>query len=390
MHRLNLSSRIKWILFAVIVLAAGIGIWQAILYFVPPPKGEQCQAAAETANESAQLIPAETSASPTPAPSANITEATEQATPAAALSPLLQYSRSGFGLADSANASLWAGQLGASWYLDWDVQPISSKNTPNHWQMVRLKPGCIYPSNEYIKWAARRYPGNVWVIGNEPDVALQDNLTPEEYAQDYHKLYTLIKTADRTASIAVGGVAQATPLRLEYLDRVLAYYKKTYGSSLPADWWTLHSYVLPEKRGSWGVGIPPGLTEDEGELYAIEEHGRLDLFKQHIADFRTWMAKNGYRETPLAVTEFGLLLPEIYGYSQFSAAKYLTATVKWLDSAKDTQIGLPNDSNRLVQKWAWFSLSDPYFSNSDLVFLNSDSLTLIGQAYREYNQIAGQ
>ncbi len=388
MHRPNLFGKIKRIILAVIVLAAGIGTWQAILFFVPPPKGEQCQTAAESTDKSAQLIPEETSS--TPAPSVNNSEATQQPTPASTLSPVRLYSRSGFGLAASANANLWADRLGAGWYLDWNVQPIGRKNIPNHWQMVRLKPGCIYPSREYIRWAARRYPGNVWVIGNEPDVALQDNLTPEEYAQDYHELYTLIKMADRTASIAVGGVAQATPLRLEYLDRVLAYYKKSYGSTLPADWWTLHGYVLPEKRGSWGVGIPPGLSEDEGELYAVEEHGSLDLFKQHISDFRTWMAKNGYRETPLAITEFGLLLPEKYGYSQYAAAKYLTVSIKWLDSAKDDKIGLPNDGNRLVQQWAWFSLSDPYFSNSDLALLNSDSLTLVGQAYREYNLVAGQ
>jgi hypothetical protein len=386
MRKSNISRKIKYLLILISVLAAGVCGWQAYVYFIPPPKGEQCKQNSEQVDSSAQLIPEETSGAPTPSTS----ERSPQPSPAATPSPSLVYTRSGFGLADTADANLWAKRLGAGWYVDWAVQPVSSKNKPTHWQMVRLKPGCIYPSNQYIRWTARRYPGNIWVIGNEPDVALQDNLTPEEYAQDYHELYMLIKNADRTASIAVGGVAEGTPLRLEYLDRVLAYYHNTYNTSLPADWWTLHGYVLPEKRGSWGVGIPPGLSENEGELYAIEDHGRLDLFEQQIIRFRTWMAKNGYRDSPLAITEFGLLLPETFGYSQYSASKYLPASIKWLDSASDDQTGYPKDGNRLVQQWAWFSLSDPNFPNADLASLSTDSLTLIGQAYRDYNQIAGQ
>jgi hypothetical protein len=256
--------------------------------------------------------------------------------------------------------------------------------------MVRLKPGCIYPSKKYIRWAARRYPGNVWVIGNEPDVALQDNLTPEEYAQDYHELYILIKQADKSASLAVAGVAEGTPLRLEYLDRVLLYYKNNYGGLLPADWWTVHGYVLPEKRGSWGVGIPPGISDDQGKLYTVEDHGNLDLFKEQIINFRTWMAANGYRETPLALTEFGILIPESFGYSQYWVSKYLTATITWLDSARNDESGISKDDNRLVQRWAWFSLSDPTYPNSSLAILNADSLTLTGQAYREFNMTVGQ
>ena len=41
----------------------------------------------------------------------------------------------------------------------------------------------------------------------------------------YHELYTLIKGADPTARLAIGGVIQATPLRLEYLTKVWNEYR---------------------------------------------------------------------------------------------------------------------------------------------------------------------
>jgi hypothetical protein len=55
----------------------------------------------------------------------------------------------------------------------------------------------------------------------------------------------------------------------------------------------------------------------------------------------------------------------------------------------DDKVGLEKDENHLVQKWAWFSLSDPYFATSDLVDLKTGSLTIIGEAYRGFNMKSG-
>ncbi len=78
--------------------------------------------------------------------------------------------------------------------------------------MVRLSTGCISPSLDFIRWVALRYPGNVWIIGNEPDVIWQDSITPEEYARDYQLLYQLIKSSDPTARIAVAGRCPGYPV----------------------------------------------------------------------------------------------------------------------------------------------------------------------------------
>jgi len=297
------------------------------------------------------------------------------------------YPRAGFGLSTSTDAENWAHQLGADWYLDWSVGSRYPVQFPEFWQMVRLSPNfVIKPDPEKIRSLARGYPGSVWIIGNEPDNIWQDNLTPEEYAHTYHQLYTLIKAADPSAKIAVGGVSQGTPLRLEYLNRVLKEYQSAFNQKLPVDWWTLHGYVLREERGSWGVDIPPGLSENQGKLYEVSDHGSLVLFEEQIKAFRSWMKVHGYQSVPLALTEFGILMPAAYGYSPEMISQYLKDTFSWLDTAVDTGTGYPADQFHLVQRWAWFSLADKTFPTSDLLDVKTGRLTQIGQAYRSYTR----
>ncbi|MEA3349282.1 MAG: hypothetical protein U9Q82_01530 [Chloroflexota bacterium] len=295
-------------------------------------------------------------------------------------------SRVGFGLTGSQDVETWARRLGAGWYVDWTFRLRHPTELPEHWQMVRLARGCVAPSRENIRWLAQHYSGNVWIIGNEPDNRLQDNIVPEEYAQVYHDLYYLIKDADSTASVAVGGVTQGTPLRLAYLDRVLAAYLALYEEPMPVDWWTLHGFVLREERGNWGAGIPAGfLLENQGKLYDVSDSGDLINFQEQIIAFRSWMADNGYRNNPLAITEFGILTDSEYGYTPDVVAQYLHETFEWLEEASDDETGYPDDENRLVQRWAWFSLSDPLYPGTSLANLQADALTEIGQAFREYN-----
>jgi hypothetical protein len=290
--------------------------------------------------------------------------------------------RTGFGISTSADASAWAHRLGGDWYINWTVNPAAKNSYPEIWQMVRpLSNGGMRPDQQTIVSIAQKYPGNIWIIGNEPDNIWQDNLTPEAYAHFYHNVYTLIKSSDPSARIAAGGISQATPIRLRYLDQVLADYHKDFGSTLPADWWTLHGYVLQEKRGSWGVDIPPGFSDQSGMLYTTADHGSLKLFQDQILTFRAWMAKNGYRNKPLALTEFGILLPQDFGYTPTVVSTYLMDTFSWLDTAANNQTGYPGDQNHLIQKWAWFSLSDPNYAVSDLANLPSGALTPVGTAY---------
>lgn len=302
------------------------------------------------------------------------------------LDPSILSKRAGFGMADWASPEFWAAALHSGWFLSWRVLDRGPAQLPEHWQTIRVGKGCIYPSLEYLAWVAAKFPGSVWIVGNEPDVIWQDNVLPEDYAVLYHDAYQAIKTADPTARIAVGAISETTPLRLAYLERVLAEYLKRYSQPLPADWWTVHAYILREQRKSWGVDIPPGFSEDSGMLWEVSDHGREDLFEAQITQFRAWMASHGYRNTPLALTEFGILMPPDYGFPVEKVTKFMQDTFQWLQTTRDQATGFPGDGNILVQRWAWFSLSYSVYPAPNLADLKSSQLTFIGTAFKDYIQ----
>lgn len=199
-------------------------------------------------------------------------------------------------------------------------------------------------------------PGAIWLIGNEPDCIWQDDVLPEDYARVYHSLYTMIKNRDWTAQVAAGGIVQPTPLRLEYLDKVLAAYHMQYGQDMPVDLWHVHNAILNEERGGWGAEIPPGVNADKGEVRAIDDNDNMTMFKAQIRAFRQWMADRDYRNYPLILTEYGILMPDDYGFTAERVNSFMSATFDFLQNTKDATLGDPMDGNRLVQRWAWFSL----------------------------------
>ena len=295
--------------------------------------------------------------------------------------------RAGFGVSARADVAKWGSQLGAGWYMDW-LTGDPAHGEPVYWQTVRINskkaPGAGWPPPEECAALAQLRPGSVWIIGNEPDNIWQDNVTAEVYARLYHDYWTAIKSADPGALLAIGAVSQPTRLRLAYLERVLAEYERLYGEKMPVDWWNVHGYVLREERGSWGADIPPGFNDSSGLIIEPNQHGDLLLFEQGLRSFRAWMAQNGYRDRPLALTEFGLLMGDDFGYTIDVRTAYLTSTFEWLNAATDSQTGYPADGNRLVQRWAWFSLGDEVYPLADLVDLPNGKLTQLGLAFRGF------
>lgn len=289
----------------------------------------------------------------------------------------------GFGLSTRTHAYGWAVRLGAGWFLDWGTRRWPRDIPLTYWQTIRLSFQGGHPDERDLTLLVRENPGSTWIIGNEPDNPYQDNISPELFARYYHDYYQKIKDIDPTAKVAVGGVTQPSILRMKYLDRMLLQYREAYGMNLPADWWTVHGYVLREQTGSWGAGIPVGMGQDEslGLLIEPEQHGDIEIFKNQIVNFRSWMANNGFKGCPLAITEMGILLPEEFGFSEEVIGQYLETTFSWLNTASDPDVGYPLDEYRLVQRWAWFSLSDPEFPASDLVNLRDSQITRIGLAF---------
>ena len=246
-----------------------------------------------------------------------------------------------------------------------------------------------------IKALVDANPGGLWIAGNEPDRReYQDSLTPSAYAIFYHDLYTLIKERDPTARVAVGSIVQPTPLRLRYLDMVLEEYRSRYGHDMPVDVWTIHNFILPEKRFGWGADIPPGLDAyaDEGMDYRPAKTTRAWTFSRpDIVDFRNWMAARGYRNRPLLVSEYGVLMPEIYGFDEVLVRDFMLDSFDFFRSAVDGGTGYPADGNRLVQAWAWYSLNDRHYDinsgggfNGNLFDHDSGELMMLGEAFAAY------
>ncbi len=227
--------------------------------------------------------------------------------------------RFGVGQVRHSVMSYGVSSLNLGWYLDWGT--VVSPPAPGgmeYAQTLRVNSGGYSPSGTALAERIVANPGALWLVGNEPDCVHQDNVLPQVYAQVYRDAYTFIKGLDPTARLAVGGIVQPTPLRMQYLDLVLDTYAALYGKPLPTDAWNIHTFILreascapesPYKDSCWGAGIPPGIAVYHGMLYTLDDIDRQDVFQQRIVQFRQWMQDRGYRDKPLIITEYGTLLP---------------------------------------------------------------------------------
>jgi hypothetical protein len=277
-------------------------------------------------------------------------------------------------------------QLGVGWYLNWYANANPSRpGGIEYVQVISVKKGELTPDIRTIADIARAAPGSLWLVGNEPDrVALQDDATPVQYAAAYHQAYIALKQTDPAALVAIGGVIQPTPLRLRYLDAVLATYQQLYGAPMPVDVWNVHNFVLREERGSWGAEIPPGLPDERGVLLNIDDNDNLDIFKSQIWAFRRWMRDRGQRNKPLIVSEYGIPMPPDYGFGPERVRRFLLGTFDFFLSARDPDLGYPPDENRLVQRWCWYSLADVAYPAGNLFDPQTKQMTTLGQAWQEY------
>jgi len=270
-------------------------------------------------------------------------------------------------------------------------------------------PPRVYASNAYkvrpdlptIASVAASQPGSLWLIGSEIERvdwwefggwSGQDEILPEVYATAFHEIQDVIKTADPTAKIAIGGIVEATPLRLWYLDRVWDSYYTQYGYSMSddIDVWNIHGFILREVRNSWGAEIPAGLNNIGGFLFGANiatvaaAHHEITYFQQFTEAFREWMAAHGERNKPLINTEYGILYKELGGYqiTDQQVNDYLSDTLYYMLTATDQETGFPADKNRLVQSWFWYSLDDTNW-NGNLFNPNTKNLTTFGTTWRD-------
>ncbi len=324
--------------------------------------------------------------------------------------------RFGFGVVSDISR-FDVGQLHAGWYVNWGA--TSQVKNPAGLEYVQIIRVCdsqyrscstpYSPYGEALANAVRNNPGLLWLIGNEPDrIYVQDSARPIVYAQLYHELYHRIKSLDPTARVAIGGMVQPTELRMRWLDMVWSEYQRLYGQAMPVDVWNVHNFVLREVKpglslerllqcsrggrelGAWGAGIPPGFENqvDCGLWIEIDELDRMDLFQEQIVRFRRWMRDHGQRDKELIISEYAILFPEELGYGFERVRNYMVATFDYFLNARDSNLGVPADGNRLVQRWAWYSLDDTSFgwgrTWGALFDPDTNQITPMGQAFAAY------
>ncbi|MDY7076356.1 MAG: CARDB domain-containing protein [Chloroflexota bacterium] len=215
----------------------------------------------------------------------------------------------------------------------------------------------------------------------------QDEILPEMYAQAYHEAYTTIKSADPTAQVAIGGVIQATPLRLEYLDRIWDEYYRLYGQPIPVDWWNVHAFVLQEKQEDWGADIPAGIEVTEGILYTMNDNKDWNKAAELIRAFRQWMKERGQQNKPLIVSEYGVNMP--WFSAEVVRDEFMYPSFDFFLNEKDPNLGYPADEYRLVQRWIWYSLDDDSGNFNGFLFYsghfeNPMGLAPLGQYWEMY------
>jgi hypothetical protein len=315
-------------------------------------------------------------------------------------------------------------QFNVGAYLDWrarSARPAGLAGDIDYIQVIRVhqtKPGSgwygsprvyasppgyhVSPDLTTLEVMVASQPGSLWLIGNEIERvdwweedhwSGQDEILPEVYATAFHEIQAVIKAADPSARIAIGSVIEATPLRLEYLDRVWDSYYDQYGYSMgeDIDVWNVHGFNLREVRNSWGAEIPAGLDDVGGFLYGadiptiVAEHRNIANFQEFTVALRTWMAAHGERDKPLINTECGILYRSLGGQQITSAQvnNYMNQLFDYALAATDDQIGYPADENRLLQGWFWYSLNDSYW-NGNLFNPSTHALTTVGTNWRNY------
>jgi hypothetical protein len=260
------------------------------------------------------------------------------------------------------------------------------------------------PDTATIAAVATANAGSTWLLGNEIDrrdwcgswsgttctsTGHQGEILPSVYARAYHDLYNVIKAADPTAKVAIGGMIEATPLRLQYLTMIWDSYVSQYGVGMPADLWNVHAHILrePNDNNAWGAGIPPGLPDDSiGYQDEGIHHFDMVIFDRNIRAFRQWMKDHGQQDKDLLISEYGVLLSHMaFMNDPATVQAFMNNTYEYFTYTRDCNVGSRLDGCRLVQSWAWYSLDDNNYNRYSKLFdPTSKNITNMGVAYRDF------
>jgi hypothetical protein len=219
------------------------------------------------------------------------------------------------------------------------------------------------PPEPVTVWV-QAHPGATWLIGDEPDNPLRDNLTAEAYAARYYELATLIRGLDQEAQLGFGGIAQPSPIRMRYLARAWDELIRLAGGSQAAsklvDIWNIHAFYLSEaKDDPTGAGIPPGFEDDAGDAYGeipISYSYFSSFIIPRLKEFRTWMFTRNEQSKPLWISSYGVW-PSQDKIPNNRTKNFMTQSFTFFINAINQNTNLHDEDGAVVQRWFWYSLN---------------------------------
>ncbi|GEM_PF-2303417 len=281
----------------VVVLAACAGPAGVPAPVAGPPSATPSPVPVAPVRPSPEPSPLATTAEPTAtlAPAPEAVAPPVAARPAVA-APTANLDRFGVVEPEPRQAAASMAALGLRWYIDYSY---STANIPSGAQKaLKVLTRKRAPAAD-LAAAARGHPGSAWLIGNEPNVPGQDDVSPEEYADAFEYYVTTVRAADPSAIIVApemlnfsftcegcGGFTAGSA----WVERFRKAYLAKYGAEPPIDVWSIHTYDL-----KWSQ-LP---------------QGDFALQTEQIAQFRTYLESlPAHRGKPIWLTEFAV----VWGY----------------------------------------------------------------------------
>ena len=276
-------------------------------------------------------------------------------------------------------------RTGARSYLDYSADVSGAP--PGAEKVAVVRPG-NEPSVAELRARAARHPGAAWVIGNEPNTGLQDNLSPRAYAAFFDRVVTAIRAGDPSARIVAPntlnfdfrcrGCAGDDLTGREWIDGFRAAYRELRGVEPPIDIWGIHAYEI-----DW---LDPPMTD-------------VSVMQAQLEGLRTYLdAIPEQRGRPIWLTEFAI----IWGFDDWRFTEgpdgevlvapagrfradlieqFLVEALDWLET-RGRQLG--------VERWFVFAdhgIPDPIFTTFAGISLMEapdarSDLTRLGRVFR--------
>ena len=231
---------------------------------------------------------------------------------------------------------------GASWYLNWTADPtpgVELEFVP----MVCAYVGAGPVSQDELDALGRKASGypdrTLFLVGNEVGHPPQGDLrTPAQYARDFAACREALLSRNPTFRFSTGPMILAEPAlyagaggSLHYLRQLLEVWESDHGAPIPADFIAATAHLLPDDDADVGV------------------------FAAQVGRFRRFLYENGLADRPVIVTEYGAALGDA---DDATRLQFLLDATRFLATARDEEVGHPQDDYRLVQRFAWFN-ADP-------------------------------